>query len=222
MFRGVILPIFQNQVVNPNIRKVACDNAAVEAALTKAPTEAFGYLESLKPEDSLPAGCFHCRSGGLSNLILFHYLGHRLEQRGSRNFRPTSGGTSARRRCNRRSRTRRRSRSRWVSTAAGSDSVVTQACSRRILPRWIRQGAGMLDHIGLKVTDIKRSKAFYDKALEPLGVGVIMDVQAEGDRRHAVSGLWRRLQAIFLDQRAAARDGAATCRVRRAEPGEGG
>ena len=37
----------------------------------------------------------------------------------------------------------------------------------------------MLDHIGLKVTDIKRSKAFYDKALAPLGVSVIMDVQEE-------------------------------------------
>ena len=34
----------------------------------------------------------------------------------------------------------------------------------------------MLDHIGLKVTDINRSKAFYDKALAPLGVSVVMDV----------------------------------------------
>ena len=56
MFRGVILPIFQNQVVNPNIRQVACDNAAIEAALTKAAPEAFGYLESLKPEDFLAGG----------------------------------------------------------------------------------------------------------------------------------------------------------------------
>lgn len=34
----------------------------------------------------------------------------------------------------------------------------------------------MLDHIGIKVTDIKRSKAFYDAALLPLGVSVVMDV----------------------------------------------
>ena len=34
----------------------------------------------------------------------------------------------------------------------------------------------MLDHIGLKVTDIKRSKTFYDQALRPLGVSVIVDV----------------------------------------------
>jgi catechol 2,3-dioxygenase-like lactoylglutathione lyase family enzyme len=37
----------------------------------------------------------------------------------------------------------------------------------------------MLDHIGLKVTDLDRAKAFYDKALAPLGVSVIMNVPAE-------------------------------------------
>lgn len=80
MFRGVILPIFQNQVVNPNIRKVACDNAAVEAALTKAAPEAFGYLESLKPEDFLAGGMLSIADlAVVSNLILFHYLGHRLD-----------------------------------------------------------------------------------------------------------------------------------------------
>lgn len=37
----------------------------------------------------------------------------------------------------------------------------------------------MLDHIGIKVTDIKRSKTFYDHALKPLGVGVVMEVSEE-------------------------------------------
>lgn len=37
----------------------------------------------------------------------------------------------------------------------------------------------MLDHIGLKVTDIARSKSFYDKTLAPLGVGIIMEVSRE-------------------------------------------
>ena len=37
----------------------------------------------------------------------------------------------------------------------------------------------MLDHIGIKVTDIQRAKAFYDAALKPLGVSVVMDVSAE-------------------------------------------
>ena len=32
----------------------------------------------------------------------------------------------------------------------------------------------MLDHIGLKVTDLRRAKAFYERALAPLGIGVEM------------------------------------------------
>ena len=34
----------------------------------------------------------------------------------------------------------------------------------------------MLDHIGIPVTDIKRSKAFYDAALSPVGISMIMEV----------------------------------------------
>ncbi len=37
----------------------------------------------------------------------------------------------------------------------------------------------MLDHIGLTVTDFDRSKVFYDAALRPLGMTVIMQVSAE-------------------------------------------
>jgi catechol 2,3-dioxygenase-like lactoylglutathione lyase family enzyme len=37
----------------------------------------------------------------------------------------------------------------------------------------------MLDHIGLRVTDIERARAFYNKALAPLGVGLVMEVSAE-------------------------------------------
>jgi catechol 2,3-dioxygenase-like lactoylglutathione lyase family enzyme len=36
----------------------------------------------------------------------------------------------------------------------------------------------MLDHITLKVADIAKSKAFYDAALAPLGIKVVMDVPA--------------------------------------------
>ena len=32
-----------------------------------------------------------------------------------------------------------------------------------------------LDHIGLEVSDYERSKAFYEKALAPLGMRVIME-----------------------------------------------
>lgn len=37
----------------------------------------------------------------------------------------------------------------------------------------------MLDHIGVTVSDFARSRAFYTRALAPLGVGVIMEVSAE-------------------------------------------
>lgn len=34
----------------------------------------------------------------------------------------------------------------------------------------------MLDHVGATVTDLARSRAFYDAALAPLGIAVIMEV----------------------------------------------
>ena len=33
----------------------------------------------------------------------------------------------------------------------------------------------MLDHIGLDVTDYERSRTFYERALEPLGIALIME-----------------------------------------------
>jgi catechol 2,3-dioxygenase-like lactoylglutathione lyase family enzyme len=37
----------------------------------------------------------------------------------------------------------------------------------------------MIDHIGLRVADLARSKAFYDAAFAPLGIDVVMSVGAE-------------------------------------------
>jgi catechol 2,3-dioxygenase-like lactoylglutathione lyase family enzyme len=37
----------------------------------------------------------------------------------------------------------------------------------------------MLDHVGFKVADIDRSRAFYDAALAPLGYGLVMEVTPE-------------------------------------------
>lgn len=34
----------------------------------------------------------------------------------------------------------------------------------------------MLDHLGLRVADYARSRAFYERALSPLGYGVVMEV----------------------------------------------
>src|SRR5690349_12281271 len=33
----------------------------------------------------------------------------------------------------------------------------------------------ILDHIGIPVSDVAKSKAFFEKALAPLGIGVMMD-----------------------------------------------
>jgi catechol 2,3-dioxygenase-like lactoylglutathione lyase family enzyme len=39
----------------------------------------------------------------------------------------------------------------------------------------------MIDHIGFAVSDYERAKAFYAKALAPLGYVLIMEVAAEGN-----------------------------------------
>ena len=48
----------------------------------------------------------------------------------------------------------------------------------------------MLDHVGIPVADFARSKAFYTRALAPLGYGVVMEVPAEstGGTAHAGFG----------------------------------
>ena len=35
---------------------------------------------------------------------------------------------------------------------------------------------GIIDHIGIAVTDYQKSKTFYEKALNPLGIRLIMEV----------------------------------------------
>jgi catechol 2,3-dioxygenase-like lactoylglutathione lyase family enzyme len=35
----------------------------------------------------------------------------------------------------------------------------------------------MLDHIGIEVSDLDRSKAFYESALQPLGVKMVMEFE---------------------------------------------
>jgi len=48
----------------------------------------------------------------------------------------------------------------------------------------------MLDHIGFAVSNFQNSKKFYATALEPLGVGLVMEVTAEqtGGSAHAGFG----------------------------------
>jgi glutathione S-transferase len=80
LFQKVVHPIFQNQVVRPNIQKVPGDNAAIETALDQAAPEAFGYLDGLNPETFLVNGALTIADlAVVSNLIVFHYLGRRID-----------------------------------------------------------------------------------------------------------------------------------------------
>jgi catechol 2,3-dioxygenase-like lactoylglutathione lyase family enzyme len=50
---------------------------------------------------------------------------------------------------------------------------------------------GILDHIGINVSDYERSKAFYEKALAPLGIAVVMEWgKAAGFGRGKKPDLW--------------------------------
>ncbi|MGE3147563.1 MAG: VOC family protein [Pseudorhodoplanes sp.] len=46
----------------------------------------------------------------------------------------------------------------------------------------------MIDHIGFPVTDYERSKAFYLKALAPLGYELVMEVSQETEKGHSAAG----------------------------------
>jgi catechol 2,3-dioxygenase-like lactoylglutathione lyase family enzyme len=54
----------------------------------------------------------------------------------------------------------------------------------------------MLDHVGIPVSDFKRSKAFYMRVLEPLGYGLVLEVSSEetGGNNHAGFGAGNRPQ----------------------------
>jgi len=48
----------------------------------------------------------------------------------------------------------------------------------------------MIDHMGFPVSDYARAKAFYEKALAPLGYVLVMEVdQTENDRKAAGFGI---------------------------------
>ncbi len=55
----------------------------------------------------------------------------------------------------------------------------------------------MLDHIGLAVADMEWSKAFYQAALKPLGLGVVMEVTAEETGADAQAGFGEEGKPFF-------------------------
>lgn len=78
MFRQIIHPIFHNQVVSPAVHQRPGDPLAIAAALDGAAPDAFGYLESLAPRGFLVGARLTLADlAVVSNLLVFHYLGHR-------------------------------------------------------------------------------------------------------------------------------------------------
>ena len=55
----------------------------------------------------------------------------------------------------------------------------------------------MLDHIGFAVSDYERSLAFYKKALEPLGVELIVELPPQEAGGNAHAGFGRKGRAQF-------------------------
>jgi catechol 2,3-dioxygenase-like lactoylglutathione lyase family enzyme len=46
----------------------------------------------------------------------------------------------------------------------------------------------MIDHFGFPVSDYRRSKAFYEKALAPLGYALVMEVEQETEKGFPAAG----------------------------------
>jgi glutathione S-transferase len=79
LFRGVIHPLFHNQIVAPKIRNVPGNATAIDQAKDKAAPEAFAYLEGLDLDGFIVGGALSIADIAIvSNLILFHYLGYRI------------------------------------------------------------------------------------------------------------------------------------------------
>ena len=55
----------------------------------------------------------------------------------------------------------------------------------------------MIDHIGFAVSDIDRSKAFYQSALKPLGVGLLFELTPEETGGDAHAGFGANGKAFF-------------------------
>ena len=55
----------------------------------------------------------------------------------------------------------------------------------------------MIDHMGLAVSNMERSKTFYADALKPLGIGVLMEVTAAQTGADAHAGFGKNNKAFF-------------------------
>jgi predicted lactoylglutathione lyase len=55
----------------------------------------------------------------------------------------------------------------------------------------------MIDHVGIPVSDMARSTEFYLKALEPLGISIVMEVSAEQTGHGTAVGFGANFKPFF-------------------------
>jgi catechol 2,3-dioxygenase-like lactoylglutathione lyase family enzyme len=55
----------------------------------------------------------------------------------------------------------------------------------------------MLDHMGFGVSDFARSRSFYEQALAPLGIAIVMEVTPEQTGGHAAAGFGKDRKPFF-------------------------
>ena len=70
---------FHQQIVGPKMHQAASDVTVIDTALKEAAPDEFTHLEALAPKAHLVADTLSIADlAVVSNLIMFHYLGHRI------------------------------------------------------------------------------------------------------------------------------------------------
>jgi len=80
LFREVVHPLFHEVFVHPKIHNIPTDQDKVNAVLSKAVPEMFGYLDGIAKQDYLVASSFSIADISIvSNLVTYQYIGFDLE-----------------------------------------------------------------------------------------------------------------------------------------------
>jgi glutathione S-transferase len=80
IFRHVVHPLFAQTVVNPNIKKIPSDNAAIDNVLTKVQPTILGYLDSEIDGKFLVGDTLTLADIAIaSNFIVYQYMGYAID-----------------------------------------------------------------------------------------------------------------------------------------------
>lgn len=80
LFHDVVHPLFHQTFVNPNVRQIPTDPAVVDAVLTRALPEVYGYLDAAAGEGFLAGPRLSVADiAVVSNLVTVQYIGYALD-----------------------------------------------------------------------------------------------------------------------------------------------